>query len=518
MALDVLGLFTFFWAQVMGLQVMKLWLKVAEAGIALNTNTACTCLMFSACMAGLFTPESSTVLLCVTSLLVLGLTGSQSNHVFMKMILTVALLLSYRKQRDRWIDQACSAARTFLISLYLITALHKLNYDWLDIKSSCATLMHLGVAAMPPFQWMEDLPLHPIPTAAAAAELLLPLLLWLRYDRLATCIGSIFHLLICQMLPPMSVYPFSLLMAPIYIFIIPEQSKLFSKVRSWSWFLVPAAAVLAERWLPLMTGVSEAPFEYPPYGLYTFGIVWCWFVYMALLAAALVGPSTKSASVVGARTRVVSALVAAMVFGLGLMPYFGVRNYPALAMFSNLRTEAGRSNHFFLQDDLDILGWQRDYVTVHNTNIPQLRTAQVDLAPLFTNRTREVIARAGVMNEFWITPPPGHWTGTETRAFLPYSMPTLELRRRVSAAKASRFDGAFVQYTRTVAKPSLRMPWVWRSLGLDIQAEDKVVQLNRTHFLALDEDVDGLEEALPWWQAFVARFRVFDLEYSPCRH
>lgn len=114
----------------------------------------------------------------------------------------------------------------------------------------------------------------------------------------------------------------------------------------------------------------------------------------------------------------------------GLTPYLGLRNYPALAMFSNLRVEAGRSNHLFIGDDFDLTGWQRDYVTVHDTDIPALQLLQIDLGQRFTPATLRSLASVNVSAEFWITPPLSAWPYPPTRAFVPYSAPFLELRRR----------------------------------------------------------------------------------------
>jgi len=378
-----------------------------------------------------------------------------------------------------------------------------------------------------------------VPRSAMVMELMLPLLVSLGIcDRLTIILGSAFHALICQMLSPMSVYPFSMLMAPIFVFLIPDHAPaMFDRMKPRVPLIVAAYAVVCCVWAPLMVGYlggsQETLFEYPAYGCWAPGVVWCNFAYASLVvAAAWPSPARPIASASAnpvahpPKTRLVKVsdlgrsgialLPAVATLLLGLSPYFGVRNYPALAMFSNLRTEGGRSNHNFMPDDLDLLGWQRDFVTVHETDIPSLQLAQVDLAPLFTPATRAALATAGVEAEFWITPPGKDWPYAPTRPFQPYSMPFLELRRRVAPLRQGAGSVGFVRYTRTRARAQLAIPWLWAWLGVRNLDAD-LVHANITYNLTRGGDTE-LEEPLPRWQALLARFRVFDVGYSPCRH
>jgi len=169
----------------------------------------------------------------------------------------------------------------------------------------------------------------------------------------------------------------------------------------------------------------------------------------------------------------------------------------------------------FLGDDFDLLGYQRDYVTIQETDIRNLQFMAVDLAPLFTPATKETLLQARIEQEFWIAPPPGAWPYNATRTFRPFSVPFLELRRHVSAHQASGKPG-FVKYTRTEAKANLVIPWLWRHLGKSNLAADVV-----TKDLVWDATRGGdleLELPLPWWQQLLTRFRPFDVNYSPCRH
>jgi hypothetical protein len=295
---------------------------------------------------------------------------------------------------------------------------------------------------------------------------------------------------------------------------------MFHTLRPWAWIVAAVFAVLTRVWTQVMASDlpdGSMPFEYPPYGLWAPGVLWCSFVNSALMLSTLL-PRSKLELLhcIPPLRTCVGWVISSMVICLGLTPYLGIRTYPALAMFSNLRTEGGLSNHAFIRDDLDFLGWQRDYVTVHETNIPALRLAQVDLAPLFTPSTIAVLKNAGLDGEFWITPPVEAWPYPETRPFKPYSMPFLELRRRIAPLHSKKNSTGYVRYTRTIATPQLRLPWLRSAVGIHIPTSDAV-----WHNISYDLSKGGdgeLEILIPWWQASLARFRTFDAQYSPCRH
>jgi len=524
-SVDALGVFTGLWAQVMVLQVVKLAIKARSAGANQPAAIAWLALMASAVAFGVLLPErgEATVFLNAAGLLVLSCTGSQSNHVILEMVVCVAILVTYSANRKRWLAQATHAVRLFLVVLYWVTGLHKLNSDWDNNALSCCNHMIGGLLALPPLNFnfmLDNLPIGLFPYFTAVTELTLPILLLrsgksLRY---ATVVAALFHLPIGMMLPPMSVYPFSLLMAPLYVFVIPSQaSAVFGRVKGWVACLV--VAVACQKWTALMAPELEAgtePFEYPAYGCWAAGIVWCIGVYSMLVFAAV---SDKNAKEVCSSTPTWRGrFVALFVLVFGLSPYLGIRNYPALAMFSNLRTEGGRSNHAFLGDDFDLIGWQRDYVTVHETNIRVLELAQVDLAPLYTRKTKKTLNFIYAERQFWLTPPLEAWPNNYTRPmsmWKPYSMPFLELRRRLAPLRAAGSEGT-VLYTRTLARAKLRYPGLWQRLGKENLEADKVTP-NITYDLSVGGDAE-LEEPLPWWLAVVARWRTFDVEYSPCRH
>jgi NADH:ubiquinone oxidoreductase subunit 6 (subunit J) len=53
-------------------------------------------------------------------------------------------------------------------------------------------------------------------------------------------------------------------------------------------------------------------------------------------------------------------LIPALLFANGLMPYLGLKTETSFAMYSNLRTEGGYSNHWLMPASLQVWDYQRD--------------------------------------------------------------------------------------------------------------------------------------------------------------
>jgi hypothetical protein len=66
-------------------------------------------------------------------------------------------------------------------------------------------------------------------------------------------------------------------------------------------------------------------------------------------------------------------LVAAIMVFSGISPYLGLKTLNAFAMYSNLRTEGGYSNHFVVPAGWQVFSYQKDLVDVVETNILSLQ-------------------------------------------------------------------------------------------------------------------------------------------------
>lgn len=614
---DALSVYTLILAQCLALQVVKdaqtLTWHVTGAWRALPTVALALAVLRAHTRPG---DTRSTLSLAAAGLLALTVNGSQSNHVLLELALCAATLLAApagcfsRAEAQRgaarraFSSHLTDSTRALLAVLYLCTGFAKLNDDWHDPKQSCCVQMFVGALAGCGLAPATAAALAPatvrklMPFGATAFELAFGFALTLNlararntrrhanvgggvdgdtyrsveHDPAATrtlaILGAAFHALIALPPPPMSVYPFSMLMAPLYIMgLVPHcvtsAARAFArcqdevKIASALFF----TTLLAHQYQTARENDGEL-FEYPAYFAWRVGVAWTLVAFGGIAFAANRGVSSPvgvdlddgheiSASPAsagderdsrsvpsGTRTRTRTRLrrrallPAFFVAAVSAAPYSGARTHPAFAMFSNLRVEGGgETNHWIVRrvsafttetavgDDARD-AYARAYgpdvaVRVESTDLPSLRDFQINLAPLFPESVRESLRLADVAPEFLIAPPswgprlsnpeaPG--LGSRSR---PLTLPLAEARRRVTAALRAgeaRGGATFV----------LKFRWVVNGV-----AESRVREF-RVANGSVTRSVKGRDAALgvplPWWRALVHRYRAFDLDASPCRH
>ena len=59
----------------------------------------------------------------------------------------------------------------------------------------------------------------------------------------------------------------------------------------------------------------------------------------------------------------------------GFAPYLGLKTQTSFSMFSNLITENGKTNHFFIPSELQIFDYQREIVIIKDTNMKNLSSS-----------------------------------------------------------------------------------------------------------------------------------------------
>mmetsp|Transcript_50152 Transcript_50152/g.131848 ORF Transcript_50152/g.131848 Transcript_50152/m.131848 type:complete len:332 (-) Transcript_50152:60-1055(-) len=308
---------------------------------------------------------------------------------------------------------------------------------------------------------------------------------------------------------------------------------------------VPAVAAAVSSWL-IFINENKARFEYPDYGLWPIGLGINLVAWTCCFYAAAFHPSKEQLAGYDGRSdatstggglegpqRTHSKFVwwvrccsgGVMLSAVGLCPFLGLRTHAAFAMFSNLRTEGRAPNHFLVAHDLDILGWQRDFVRVLGANSSDavLAAMQVDLGLRFSNRTLQALELAGLSPRFYIAPPrwpagPQPAVGSEGLEFM---LPLVELRRRLTAAaRSGEWSGpaAAITLERHVCPPVLRWPHLF---GWSASSEPACT-VTGPHVVRPGGGGDAVGELavrpLGALAALVARFRPFRDDNSPCRH
>ena len=186
--------------------------------------------------------------------------------------------------------------------------------------------------------------------------------------------GGAFRVLLAAPRPPLSVYPFSALMAPLFALGLSDGSDLDGAKASLGLALGSVALAEAHK---LLVGAAAARVEYPPYVSWDLGLSWCALAFVLVARDAVAAPPRRPARV--HRT----SLAAMLLLLASALPYVGLRTHPSFIMFSNLRIEGGRSNHWFLSTNvlrrIDLGGGaMADTVIVYKAS-PAIRDLEVDL-------------------------------------------------------------------------------------------------------------------------------------------
>ena len=513
--------------------------------------------------------ESALLGLAASALLVLCTHGSQSNHVTLEAIIALGVLLTAPAPRWRsasskrshpgeaetereqrrllWSGRLTVSMRAVLGVLYAMTGFAKLNDAWHDPHVSCCVQMFLGsVANFVDVRLLPPVLLRSLPYGATAFELGFPLALAGAHVcettsrpgaaravlRALTIMGAIFHVVIALPPPPMSVYPFSMIMAPIYFqSLLPDDVRRAARtaaawLRNTHVLVVAVIAVAVAGALRVTNGTTRGSvrFEYPPYFSWELGVLWTLCSFGGLATVAALAPAAPSAPR-GARAtysklRLTLALVpAACVFAVACSTYVGVRTYPSFAMFSNLVVEGGMSNHWLVQRPSDwALLAPPEYgphraIEILETDLPALRDLQVNLAPLLPPEVLEAFRVANASAELYITPPA--WPYAPTEPFRPFAIPIIEVRRRLAVA-ALRTSDFYVRYRD--------VPGVIAAGGDSagagaVRAEDVVREYRRQEGELMPGSDASLEKPLPPLRALLHKYRTFDRQgRAPCRH
>jgi hypothetical protein len=130
-----------------------------------------------------------------------------------------------------------------------------------------------------------------------------------------------------------------------------------------------AAAALAIVISPLGTYYNTRPF------------LLFWIIYATAFCAFVIPPLWGAARAEAGRPLFILpkrmlVLAPLLVLFNGLNPYLGLKTESSFAMFSNLRTENGSSNHYLVPASLQIFPYQRQCVQILETDNAQLREVQ----------------------------------------------------------------------------------------------------------------------------------------------
>ena len=299
----------------------------------------------------------------------------------------------WRLDRGAWLALFQPLLRLQLVIVYALAAWHKLNFDFFNPQMSCAVVLYDNA----PFFHLHassDFLRWGLILATIITEASLPILLSLRRTRnFAVAYGVLFHI----SLGLSEFYAFSATMIAMLFLFTPDNfcdvaAELWnSRSRAVRTVIIVSAAVVVIVIIALnvasfgpsladirqiqtfrsglnmvwekasyWTGYWLLPLYIGPAALF----VWLWYTRPAAFQ-----PAAHSYRPIP----VVFWLIPAILIFDGINPYLGLKTDTAFAMYSNLRSEGGTTNHLIWRHPLALANYQEDLVEVTYSNDPPLK-------------------------------------------------------------------------------------------------------------------------------------------------
>jgi hypothetical protein len=279
--------------------------------------------------------------------------------------------------RETGYDRMRVVGRGLLAVMYFYGIFHKINADFLDPRVSCAVALYTPIMA--PFGLGENIygKYLAIASTFIVETITLVALYWRRWFAIGLFCGLVFHYVI-----PISAYSwymdFSSLVLALYVLSIPPAvgksaycSYMSLPYTSRERFGVLGAALPFVAAFGFAVAVALAASNFYPTETWRHGYrsVWIllWAVYggaaMLLLIRASLEHLPYHETDVRRQPLWVYAFPAVL-FLSALSPYFGLKTESSIAMFSNLHTEGGTSNHLLFPRPPYLFDYQAEVVEI----------------------------------------------------------------------------------------------------------------------------------------------------------
>jgi hypothetical protein len=277
--------------------------------------------------------------------------------------------------------------RIELLIVYFFVVFHKLNSGFFDPDHSCGSFMYLRLAReyplLPTGDWFRPWAIY----MTIAAETVIPIMLVVRRWRLAGVLLAFgFHFALA-MDPGDVVFNFSAILLAFFFLFLPDEfaASVASTLGEFRRRALRALrvnpvvvksvlfAVVAPLLLVLIFRDATATgltFEASRNAWVVYAGAILWIFLAAWRHHPVVFPSARDLLTVRTPGLLV---IPVLLFANGLMPYVGLKTETSFAMYSNLRTEGGYSNHWLVPASLQVWDYQRDLVTIHRTSVSRIQ-------------------------------------------------------------------------------------------------------------------------------------------------
>ena len=363
--------------------------------------------------------------------------------------------------------------------VYAAAAFAKLNWDFLNFRTSSNTVFLVKLLASPPFLG-SDFGLHSkiLPDGVwilllciallllETAEILIPVLFWINQPQLGAAVNWLFHLFVGA-----AAYNFSCSGTGSLPFVLAQDAL----VDGLGFMTVSLASRLVALGIVAALVLSQSPKPGAPdaynrvHGLCSMqtgsfeksSIHGTWLVWALILAIGLTRQCTRHISddMLAAYMRtlnnpavhVVSVLITVALLLTCLAPYLGLKTHSTFSMFSNLRVEGNSSNHLLFRAWMQPFGLLKDMVIVTATNHDRIRFFMRRVGgPDTCGPMRPVVVRLSLGCAIFgqLKKGRGIAGSDETNTVFPYAIPYIQLRSLVAETTCKDF---IVEYTRAGA-------------------------------------------------------------------
>jgi len=259
--------------------------------------------------------------------------------------------------------------------LYFFVVFHKLNADFFDPDVSCGVTFYAAQLSRLP--WLPASPLFHVGAiyATIAIEAAIPLMLvFARTRNVGMLVGMLFHYVVA-MNPISGFYNFSAMLFALFALFAPPSLLSQPTIGSRPFRIGAVGVAVASGAIAVLLRVLPRALQ-PR--LDPFLVLWD--LYGAVLIVAFAAHTWRSRNEADHRATPPFALpvrallvVPIAVFLNGIMPYLGLKTETSWAMFSNLRTEGDRSNHWVIPASTQVFDFQRDLVQVTSSSDESLQ-------------------------------------------------------------------------------------------------------------------------------------------------
>ncbi len=346
------------------------------------------------CVAVILKPRRLSILALLSALMaaqyVYRLPVASNNQTiafFMNLSIVLVVSATWLKQEDRKKarDEAYErlriVARLLLATMYFYGIFHKINSDFLDPEASCAVALYKPLTHL---FYLEDNLLGRYGSIAATfvvETITLVCLFWRRYFAFGLIIGLVFHYII-----PISGFSwymdFSCLVFALYTLSVPREVSVavYTRARRVLERLpVPSSSAGAAALILFGLAFLGAAIAVSAFRSYARGaeindmMAWhsAWIVIWAVAGGIMMVLLTWAAlealpyrPVKSPKKPLWVYAIPATLFVSCLSPYFGLKTESSIAMFSNLHTEQGQTNHLLFSRPPYLADYQREVATL----------------------------------------------------------------------------------------------------------------------------------------------------------